>query len=215
MKHVIPAFRMLIWMTILTGIIYPLVVTGMAQVLFSRQANGLPLERGGVVLGSEFVGQNFEGEKYFWPRPSAGSYNPLPSGGSNLGQISADLKKVVDERAAKLKAAHPGQGEPPQDLLFASSSGLDPHISPEAARYQIIRIAKARGLDIAAVSNFVEGFTEKRQFGVLGEPRVNVLKLNLALDQSQGIDSAPVVVPPPPVPAATPAAPEAGEKPTQ
>ena len=191
---------MLIFMTILTGVAYPLLVTGISQVLFHQQANGTVARSGDVVLGSMLVAQNFEGPKYFWPRPSGASFNPLPSSGSNLGQISAVLKKTVDERREKLKTTHLDMGEPPQDLLFASGSGLDPEISPEAARYQLSRIAKARGMNVNQVTELVRKFTAGRQFGFLGEPRVNVLALNIALDESQGIKIAPVFIPPPDAP---------------
>ncbi|MGZ3769621.1 MAG: potassium-transporting ATPase subunit KdpC [Bdellovibrio sp.] len=199
MKHMIQSLRMLIFMTLVTGVAYPLLVTGISQMIFPHQANGSMFKSGEVLLGSSLVAQNFEGPKYFWPRPSAVSFNPLPSGGSNLSLISADLKKTVDERKAKLQAAHPGQGEPPQDLLFASGSGLDPEITPEAAQYQILRIAKARGIADTEVSHLVEKFTEGRQMGIFGEPRVHVLALNAALDEYQGIkispNSAPVAEP--------------------
>ncbi len=208
MKHFLQSLRMLLWMTLVTGVLYPVAVTLISQVLFSKQANGHKIERGQVLLGSELIGQSFESEKYFWSRPSSISYNPMPSGGSNLGPISADLKKAVDERRSKLVAAHLDAGEPPQDLLFASGSGVDPHISPEAARYQSVRIAKARQLDLQVVKNLIDGSTEARQLGIFGEPRVNVLALNLNLDRIQGIQEAPVFRPPPaPL---TPAAPPGG-----
>jgi K+-transporting ATPase ATPase C chain len=187
---------MLIFMTILTGVGYPLLVTVVGQALFKSRANGSLARSGDVILGSFLVAQNFEGAKYFWPRPSGGaSFNPLPSGGTNLGPVSADLKKAFDERKAKLSVANPGMGEPPQDLLFSSGSGLDPEISPRAADYQISRVAKARGMSDDQVRKMVERFTEERQIGVLGEPRVNVLALNIALDESQGIQIAPILSP--------------------
>lgn len=191
MKHIIPAIRMLIFMTVLTGIGYPLLVTVVGQVLFKQQANGSMALHGDVRVGSWLVAQNFEGPKYFWPRPSGASFNPLPSSGGNQGQISASLKTTVDERKARLKVAHPEMGEPPQDLLFASGSGLDPDISPEAARYQLSRVAKARGMNQAQVKKLVDKLAKDRQFGFFGEPRVNVLALNLALDESQGIKNSP------------------------
>jgi K+-transporting ATPase ATPase C chain len=186
MKHIGPAIRMLLFMTILTGVVYPLVVTAVSQALFHQQAEGSLVRRGDVILGSKLVALAFTSPKYFWPRPSAASFNPLPSSGSNLGPISADLKKAVDERRAKLQAAHPEGGEPPQDLLFASGSGLDPEISPAAAHYQVIRVAQARGMDASQVTGLVAKFTEGRQLGLFGEPRVNVLALNIALDEAQG-----------------------------
>ncbi|MBK9039764.1 MAG: potassium-transporting ATPase subunit KdpC [Bdellovibrionales bacterium] len=191
MKHIIPAIRMLIFMTVLTGLGYPLLVTVVGQVLFKRQANGSMALSGDVTVGSWLVAQNFEGPKYFWPRPSGASFNPLPSSGGNQGQISASLKTAVDERKARLKVAHPEMGEPPQDLLFASGSGLDPEISPEAARYQLSRVATARGMNKAQVKKLIDQLTKGRQFGFFGEPRVNVLALNVALDESQGIKSSP------------------------
>jgi potassium-transporting ATPase KdpC subunit len=183
MKHIFPAFRMLLFMTFLTGLAYPLAMTAVSQLLFKDKANGSLLERGGHAVGSEFVAQKFESAKYFWSRPSGGDYNPLPSGGTNLGQTSEALKKQVDERTAKLQAAHGAETPIPQDLLFASSSGLDPHISPEAALYQVSRVATARGLSLEQVKSLVNQHVEGRQIGFLGEPRVNVLQLNLALDR--------------------------------
>lgn len=188
MKYLMPALRYKIFMTILLGLVYPFAMTGISQVLFSNNANGSLVSRSGHIVGSALIAQNFERPEYFWPRPSAVGYNPLPSGGSNLGQAAAALKQAVEERRAKLKAAHPEQqGEPPQDLLFASASGLDPHISLEAASYQLPRLAKARNLDTAQVQKLVAEVTENRQFGIFGEPTVNVLALNLALDKAQGI----------------------------
>ena len=186
MKYLIPALRFKIFMTVLLGLIYPFMMTGISQLIFPTQANGDFVSREGVVIGSKMIGQNFEKLEYFWSRPSAISYNPQPSGGSNLAQTSVALKQTVDERRAKLKGAHPEQTiEPPQDLLFASASGLDPHISFEAAQYQLQRVAKARGLDSAQVQKMIDGVTEGRQFGILGEKTVNVLVLNLALDNAK------------------------------
>jgi K+-transporting ATPase ATPase C chain len=210
MKYVMPAIRFKIFMTVLLGLIYPFAMTGMSQVMFSRQASGDFISRGGQAVGSRLISQKFERPEYFWSRPSGVDYNPLPSGGSNLGQTSSDLKKAVDERRAKLKAAHPEQaGEPPQDLLFASGSGLDPHISPEAAWYQASRVAKARNLTNEQVQHFIEQASEGRQLGILGEPTVNVLVLNLAMDKAQGIESAPQLMPTPTTtPVLAPTAPE-------
>lgn len=186
MKHVSPAFRMLLFMSIVTGVLYPLAGTTLSQMIFPYRANGSLIRVNDKVVGSELVAQKFENPKYFWPRPSVGDYNPLPSGGSNLSLISADLKKQVEDRTSKLKAAH-GDGDPlPKDLLFASASGVDPHISPEAGEYQIERVARARGFNedqkqklVALVKSQSEG----RDLCVLGEPRINVLKLNLELDK--------------------------------
>lgn len=194
MKYIIPAIRFMLFLTVLLGLIYPLAMTGITQVIFPRQASGDFITRGGQVVGSSKIAQNFEKSEYFWPRPSAISYNPLPSGGSNLGQASADLNKIVEERRAKLKSVHSDQaGEPPQDLLFASASGLDPHISPEAAQYQLQRVAQVRKMNLEQVKKIIEQVTVGRQMGIFGEPTVNVLELNLALDKSQGIHSAPVL----------------------
>lgn len=196
MKYLMPAIRMMVFMTILLGLVYPLVMTGLTQFFFPQQSSGSFVSRGGQIVGSTSIAQNFEKLEYFWPRPSAAGYNPMPSGGSNLSQTSQDLKKTVDERKAKLKAAHLEQpGEPPQDLLFASSSGLDPHISPAAAEYQIQRVAKARNMEVQDVENLVTQSTRAPQLGIFGEPIVNVLALNMALDKSQGNQNAPTLVP--------------------
>ncbi len=204
MKYLMPAIRFKIFMTLLLGLLYPFAMTGLAQVFFSKKANGDFLTRGGQVIGSNLIAQNFEKNEYFWPRPSATGFNPLPSGGSNLGQASGDLKKSFEDRRNKLKAAHPDQqGEPPQDLLFASASGLDPHISPEAAQFQLQRVAKARNLSVDLIQKLIEESSEGRPFGILGEPTVNVLQLNLALDKAKGINSAPIASPVP-VPSAVP-----------
>lgn len=183
MKHALPALRMLIFMTLLTGIIYPVLVTGLSKVFFFEKATGSLIKFRGNVIGSELIGQKFESDRYFWSRPSAVDYNPLPSGGSNLGLASQDLKKIIDERSAKLMNKHPQSGNPPQDLIFASGSGLDPHISVAAAYFQVARIAQMRGLGNSAVRKVVNELTEPRQFGIFGEPRINVLKLNLAMDK--------------------------------
>lgn len=193
MKYVMPAIRFKLFMIVLLGFLYPFVMTGISQAIFPRQASGDFLTRGGQVVGSRLIAQKFEKSEYFWSRPSAVDYNPLPSGGSNLGPASTDLKKIVDERKTKLKAAHPEQTvEPPHDLLFASGSGLDPHISPAAAQYQLQRVAKARNITNEKVQSLIEQASEGRQFGILGEARVNVLVLNMALDTAQGIESAPL-----------------------
>jgi len=180
------ALVMLALMTALTGLAYPLVVTGLAQVLFPQRANGGLIEREGKVVGSELIGQPFEDMRYVWGRPSATSpfaYNSGLSSGSNLGPTNPALVDAVKERVEKLRQAHPDQTGPvPADLVTASASGLDPHISPAAAEYQVTRVAKARGLSAERVRELVAAHTEGRTFSVLGEPRVNVLKLNLALD---------------------------------
>jgi K+-transporting ATPase ATPase C chain len=180
------ALIMLLLMTALTGVLYPLAVTGTAQLLFSQAANGSIIERGGQALGSELIGQPFADPKYFWSRPSATAPfadNPAASGGSNLGPTNSTLADTVKQRIDALHAADPDNAAPvPVDLVTASASGLDPHISPAAARYQIARVARIRGMPAAKLAELVDNATEARQFGVLGEPRVNVLELNLALD---------------------------------
>ena len=178
---------LLIVLSILTGIIYPLVMTGIAQTIFPKQANGSLIYRDGKPVGSSLIGQPFTDPKYFWSRPSATSpmpYNAESSAGSNLGPMNPDLATAVQERIAALRKADPGNDAPiPVDLVTSSASGLDPHISPAAAEYQIARVAKARGLDVAAVRQLVARHTEGRTLGLLGEPRVNVVELNLDLDR--------------------------------
>jgi len=177
---------MLVAMTVLSGIAYPLLVTGAAQLLFRDAANGSIIERVGKQLGSELIGQPFADPKYFWSRPSATSPfadNSASSGASNLGPTNPALTDAVKQRIEALQAADPDNKAPvPVDLVTASGSGLDPHISPAAAQYQLARVARARGVPETKVAEMVTGATEGRQFGILGEPRVNVLKLNLALD---------------------------------
>ena len=185
-EHIRPALMMLLILTVLTGLIYPLAVTGLAQLLFPHQANGSLIVHDGKVIGSELIGQYFDKPEYFWSRPSATSpfpYNAAASGGSNLGPTNPALIDAVKTRVAALQAADPGNELPiPVDLVTASGSGLDPHISPAAALYQVKRVARARGLDENTVRTLVAQHTEGRQFGLLGERRVNVLQLNLALD---------------------------------
>lgn len=185
MKTFLPALRILIFFTLLTGLIYPLAVTGLSNLFMFDKSAGQLITKNGELKGSRLIGQNFEKNEYFWPRPSATSYNPQPSGGSNAGPTNADLKKAVAERREKLMKAHEGRGEPPQDLLFASGSGLDPHMSPAAARYQVLRVAQARGLQQVQVEELVKRYTQPRQFGLFGEATVNVLELNLALDNQR------------------------------
>lgn len=196
MKYIMPAIRFKIFMTLLLGLIYPFAMTGVTQLVFPSQSSGDFITRGGQVVGSAKIAQNFEKPEYFWPRPSAISYNPLPSGGSNQSQSSQALKDAVDGRRVKLKSAHSDQTiEPPQDLLFASASGLDPHISPEAAEYQLNRVVKARNLSVEQVQKLIKEASVSRQLGIFGEPTVNVLALNVALDNAQGIKSAPALAP--------------------
>lgn len=183
------AALMLVVLTALTGVAYPLVVTGIAQVFFNDQANGSLIERDGQVIGSELIGQDFFGQAgYFWGRQSAAGdgYDANLSGGSNLGPTNPALLERIDETVTAIQAAHPEQaGVPiPVDLVTASGSGLDPHVSPAAAEYQVSRIARERGLSVEQVRELVNDHTEGRDLGVLGEKRVNVLTLNLALDET-------------------------------
>lgn len=177
---------MLVVMTVITGIAYTLVVTGAAQALFPHQANGSLIMKDNKPLGSELIGQPFSSPKYFWSRPSATSPKPYDGGsssGSNLGPTNPALLEGVSERIKALREADPGNMAPvPVDLVTASGSGLDPHISPAAAYYQAERVARARHLDPSRVRTLIAEHTEARQFWILGEPRVNVLKLNLELD---------------------------------
>lgn len=181
-----PAFVALILLTIVTGVLYPFAITAAAQLAFPYQANGSLLTRDGQVIGSELIGQPFDDPAYFWSRPSAtgpAPYNALASSGSNLGPLNPALPATVQARVAALRSADPDNpGPAPVDLVTSSGSGLDPHISPAAAAYQIQRVARARNLDEAQVTALVQQYTESRSLGFLGEPRVNVLKLNLALD---------------------------------
>ncbi len=181
-----PAVVSLILFIILTGVIYPSVVTGIAQFLFPYQANGSQIVRDGQALGSELIGQPFDDPRYFWSRPSSTSpfpYNAASSSGSNLGPENPKLMETIQQRIAALQAADPQNSQPiPVDLITASGSGLDPHISLASALYQISRVAKARGISEDSVRALVNEYTEGRQFGFLGELRVNVLVLNLALD---------------------------------
>jgi K+-transporting ATPase ATPase C chain len=182
-----PALLMLALLTVLTGGVYPLLVTGIAQGLFPHQANGSLIEQNGKVVGSELIGQPFSDPKYFWGRPSATGpvpYNAGASSGSNLGPLDPALEVAVKARIAALKASDPANTAPiPVDLVTASGSGLDPHISPAAAHWQAPRIARILGLSEAEVSKLIDAHTEGRQLGLLGEPRVNVLALNMALDR--------------------------------
>ena len=181
-----PAFLMLLIFTVITGVIYPLVVTGIAQVVFPQQANGSLIVKDGKAVGSELIGQQFDDPSYFWGRPSAANYNAAASSGSNYGPLNPALMDMVQTRIDALKAADPDNTLPiPVDLVTASGSGLDPHISVASALYQVSRVATARGLNEADVIALVNQYTEGRQFGFLGEPRVNVLLLNMALDEIQ------------------------------
>jgi K+-transporting ATPase ATPase C chain len=195
LKQLRPAIVSLVVFTLITGVIYPLVVTGIAQLVFPSQANGSLIIKNGQALGSELIGQSFDDPKYFWGRLSATGdfpYNAFNadtltgSSGSNYGPLNPALMKAVQARIDALRAADPGNNAPiPVDLVTASGSGLDPNISIAAALYQVSRVAKERGMSEEAVRALVDQYTTGRQFGIFGEPRVNVLKLNLALDGIQ------------------------------
>jgi K+-transporting ATPase ATPase C chain len=181
-----PAIVLFVIMTAVTGIAYPLAITGIAQVLFQHQASGSLLVKDGRVVGSRLIGQNFADPKYFWSRPSATTpqpYNGIGSTGSNLGPLNPALIELVKTRIEALKAADPDNPAPvPVDLVTASASGLDPDISLAAANYQAARVARVRGLKLAAVNTLIGTYAQNRVLGVIGEPRINVLELNLALD---------------------------------
>ncbi len=188
MKYLLrPALSLFVLLSVITGIVYPLVVTGISRVLFPDDAAGSLITVAGKPVGSRLIGQNFANPKYFWGRPSATSpqpYNGMASSGSNLGSLNPALVDAIKGRVAALKAADLyNGGSIPLDLVTASGSGLDPHISPAAAVYQEARVARIRGLTPDAVHALVEKYTEGRQWGLFGDPRVNVLELNLALDR--------------------------------
>ncbi len=188
-----PALVALLTTTLLTGLAYPLAITGVAEVVFPRQARGSIIVRDGKAIGSELIGQDFRDEKYFWPRPSATTprpYTALDRGaggcgaGSNLGPLHPALHARVAARIGALRAAHPENAGPiPIDLVTASASGLDPHISPAAAEYQAARVARVRGVPLERIRELIGRHTSPRALGMLGEPTVHVLKLNLALDE--------------------------------
>lgn len=181
-----PAISLFLLLTLITGGVYPLLVSGIGATLFTQQASGSLIVQDGRPVGSELIGQNFSDPKYFWGRLSGTApmpYNGAASGGTNLGPLNPALTANVKSRIDALRAADPTNSAPvPVDLVTASGSGLDPHISPAAAQYQLARVARSRGLPETAVRELVERSTEGRQFGLFGEPRVNVLVLNLALD---------------------------------
>ncbi len=185
MKTFWSAVKIFLVLTFITGLAYPLVVTGFAKVFYAYKAGGSFIESGGKTAGSELIGQSFKDPRYFWGRPSAVGYNPLPSGGSNLSPVSLALKKQAEDNTAAFLAANPkAAGKPvPSEMVFASASGLDPHISVEAAHMQCARVALVRGAQEVDIISLVDGIAEPRQAGFLGEPRVNVLRLNLKLDE--------------------------------
>lgn len=184
-----PAVSLFILLSVVTGLVYPFLVAGIAQFAFPDQAGGSLIVKEGKPVGSSLIGQNFSDPKYFWGRPSATApmpYNASASGGSNQGPLNPALVDAVQGRIQALKAADPTNTKPiPSDLVTASASGLDPHISPMAADYQIERVARIRQLDPAQLKILVSQYTEGRQWGIFGEPRVNVLELNIALDSSR------------------------------
>jgi potassium-transporting ATPase KdpC subunit len=188
--QIITSLKMLLVMTLLTGILYPVVMTAIAQLVFPNRSNGSIIEKYGASIGSKLIGQNFQSDKYFWSRPSAIDYNPLPSGATNYAPTNRALKDSVDARREYFLKQNflPLNTTVPTEMLCASASGIDPHISPEAALMQIERIGRARGFTeqkILTLINLVHNHVEGLQMGFLGEPRVNVLMLNIILDEIQ------------------------------
>ncbi len=187
-QQILPGIRIKLFFTLLLGVIYPLAITGVSQMLFPHQANGSLIAKNGKIVGSELIGQNFAKPEYFQPRPSAAGndgYDPTASGGSNYGPTNQKLVDRVNASIEKFRKDNPDYTGPlPADLVTASASGLDPHISPDSAAAQAARVAKARGVSLDQMNQLVAQTTEGPDLGVLGEPRVNVLKLNLALDAS-------------------------------
>lgn len=188
MKNLVISLKIFLFFSLLTGIVYPLVVTGIAQLFFSEKANGSMISTGNTIVGSSLIGQQFNSDIYFSSRPSAISFNPLPSGGSNYGLTNSKLISQVIERKTRFILFNKldSLSQVPSEMLFASASGLDPHISPEAAQLQVNRIGRARNLNSTQLESLlktINDLTEKPQLSILGEPRVNVLVLNLELDK--------------------------------
>jgi len=187
MKNLWISLRLILWMTFVTGVLYPLIIWGFAQLTAKQKANGDFISVNGKIIGAKLIGQKFTESQYFWGRPSAIDYNPIPSGGSNLGPTSAALKKKVEERMNILLKAHQITSSllVPRELLFASGSGLDPHLSVDAANFQIDRILKASNsgsINKQMIENLITEHTESRRLGFIGEPTVNIILLNLALN---------------------------------
>lgn len=185
MKSAVAALKMLLLMTVLCGFIYPLAITGFAQALFPYQANGSIIEKGGQPIGSEMIGQEFASDRYFSSRPSANKYDAANSGGTNYGAINANLKKQVEEKTAEVRQTYglTDKDPVPSVMVLNSASGFDPHMTPESMYFQVKRVATARHLDEAKVKALVDANVEQPVLGFIGEPRVNVLKLNMALDK--------------------------------
>ncbi len=186
--YILPSLKALSILSLLTGVIYPVFVTVLAQLFFQHQADGSLIVKDGKIIGSVLIGQKFQSDRYFWPRPSAIDYNPMPSGASNLGPTSKTLSDSVKERKKRfiIRNLLPPDEKVPKEMLFASGSGVDPHISPQSALLQVNRVSRARGFDVTkseALKKLIEHETEYPQFMVFGQPCVNVLKLNLALDE--------------------------------
>jgi potassium-transporting ATPase KdpC subunit len=186
-RQIITGLKLLALMIILTGFIYPVIVTGIVSLIFPKKAAGSLVENNGAVIGSKLIGQNFESQKYFWSRPSFNNYNPLPSGASNLGPLNPLLINTINQREKVFRGANKMKEDMsiPPEMVTASASGLDPHISLSAALLQVPRVVQARGMDNAKQSqivNLIYDMTENRQFSLLGEPRINVFLLNLSID---------------------------------